>query len=199
MVVIQECDVCHKLERTACTGCLNAVYCSKACQKRDWPIHKILCKSFKNFADSTRPSKTHIRALLFPDHSATPEFIWLPTSTVEFPDVNQYLDHPASVAGFPYARGGVEDARCVSFYHESDFADVRTGHNQVMKVAIPFLRKNTMPFWVGNVVVVASQSVCLPPEEMHGFEELDARRDINADLDMGDLKAVFEYIRLTAK
>ncbi|KZP27829.1 hypothetical protein FIBSPDRAFT_927821 [Athelia psychrophila] len=27
-----------------CTGCISAIYCDRACQKMDWPLHKLACK-----------------------------------------------------------------------------------------------------------------------------------------------------------
>jgi imidazolonepropionase-like amidohydrolase len=45
------CDVCHrsaeeamKVKMAKCGKCQNVRYCSVACQRRDWPEHKIVCK-----------------------------------------------------------------------------------------------------------------------------------------------------------
>lgn len=47
--VTRQCDVCHCHETLAqvikkCGGCQKRLYCSKACQRRDWPSHKAVCK-----------------------------------------------------------------------------------------------------------------------------------------------------------
>ena len=31
-----------------CTGCKSSIYCSKDCQRSDWPSHKQLCKSIQS-------------------------------------------------------------------------------------------------------------------------------------------------------
>jgi hypothetical protein len=39
--VIQVCRVCVSRSRFQCSGCKIALYCSQACQKQDWPQHKL--------------------------------------------------------------------------------------------------------------------------------------------------------------
>jgi hypothetical protein len=46
------CSKCHKEESenvklSVCGGCRGVRYCSKECQKMDWPTHKKLCKTMK--------------------------------------------------------------------------------------------------------------------------------------------------------
>ena len=38
---IQVCRVCVSRSRFQCSGCKIALYCSQACQKQDWPQHKL--------------------------------------------------------------------------------------------------------------------------------------------------------------
>ncbi|KAI1415847.1 hypothetical protein F5Y13DRAFT_138930 [Hypoxylon sp. FL1857] len=72
----QLCAVCWKEGGSACAACKSCHYCSKACQKRDWKSHKLLCHLI--VAESERPSPSHIRALYFPDDKPNPELVWIP-------------------------------------------------------------------------------------------------------------------------
>lgn len=40
-----ECEVCHKTFKKikTCGRCKRAYYCSVACQRADWPVHKLQC------------------------------------------------------------------------------------------------------------------------------------------------------------
>jgi hypothetical protein len=69
------CFACNKPGTQRCSGCHNARYCASECQKKDWTLHKLLCKSFANFGE--RPSPKHHRAILFPDDETKPKFIWI--------------------------------------------------------------------------------------------------------------------------
>ena len=71
------CIVCNKPNAQFCNRCKGTTYCSKACQRHDWPIHKLLCATFSNFDSSVRPSNDHIRAVFFPVDDRNPKFIWL--------------------------------------------------------------------------------------------------------------------------
>jgi hypothetical protein len=59
-----------------CGGCKELHYCSKVCQKYDWPIHKLVCKTLKDFSPENRPGN-YKRAILFPQDGEQPHFFWL--------------------------------------------------------------------------------------------------------------------------
>eukprot|EP00978_Attheya_sp_CCMP212_P043577 scaffold286780_cov47-Attheya_sp.AAC.2 len=43
---VQVCNTCKKADCSLmrCTKCMIALYCSKACQREDWKIHKYACR-----------------------------------------------------------------------------------------------------------------------------------------------------------
>lgn len=42
------CHVCHSHTNKRCSKCKNVYYCSKECQVKDFPSHKLLCTSLQN-------------------------------------------------------------------------------------------------------------------------------------------------------
>ncbi|KAL7894328.1 hypothetical protein HDV64DRAFT_127229 [Trichoderma sp. TUCIM 5745] len=70
------CFVCDKQGARRCAKCKSARYCSTACQKEDWPTHKLVCTSFASHTASNRPTDEHFRVLLFPV-DGKPEITWL--------------------------------------------------------------------------------------------------------------------------
>ncbi|KAF9700934.1 hypothetical protein EKO04_001029 [Ascochyta lentis] len=70
------CAMCNE-EGARCSGCLEVRYCSRSCQRSDWPVHKLVCKAFSEFSDASRPSIHHKRALVFAEDKDLPCFAWL--------------------------------------------------------------------------------------------------------------------------
>lgn len=82
--------MCEKVGKLRCTGCSVMHYCSKTCQKRDWPVHKIVCKTYKEFV-STSPGPNHYSAILFHPHEEQPRFIWLHLENDQLEPTTQQL------------------------------------------------------------------------------------------------------------
>lgn len=71
------CLICNKPNAKLCTRCKGASYCSEACQRSDYAIHKLLCASFSEFDIASRPTANHVQAIHFPVNQDKPELIWL--------------------------------------------------------------------------------------------------------------------------
>jgi hypothetical protein len=68
------CPRCNDIAHKACGGCKNIMYCSAECQQADWPTHKVLCSTFKDFA--RRPSADKCRVVAFLPGESKPRFMW---------------------------------------------------------------------------------------------------------------------------
>ncbi|KAJ9144617.1 hypothetical protein NKR23_g5966 [Pleurostoma richardsiae] len=76
-IVDNLCISCDEIGTSKCSGCNMANYCSPECQKKDWPVHKPMCKNWREFCKFERPSNHHYRAILLPTSQAQPVFVWL--------------------------------------------------------------------------------------------------------------------------
>ncbi|KAI1348769.1 hypothetical protein F5Y01DRAFT_317410 [Xylaria sp. FL0043] len=71
------CLVCSKPNALRCGRCKSVRYCSNSCQKADFATHKILCASFADFDMTKRPTKEHVRAILFSPDEKKPKLVWM--------------------------------------------------------------------------------------------------------------------------
>ena len=78
------CSMCPKPRTGRCKRCQCSRYCSRECQRYDWegynknyPVHKSLCKTFKNFGLFEAPSPDHWRCIYCPENEKTPRFVWV--------------------------------------------------------------------------------------------------------------------------
>ncbi|KAF1849176.1 uncharacterized protein K460DRAFT_330886 [Cucurbitaria berberidis CBS 394.84] len=68
--------MCNHPSSKICSGCKSIHYCSTACQKHDWPLHKVVCKDYQEFLP-TRPDSSHYSAIYFPADEDKPRFVWM--------------------------------------------------------------------------------------------------------------------------
>ena len=58
------CEVCGRVAKVqVCTACKCVAYCSRPCQKRDWPTHKNMCKAMRAMRKTKAPSRVDDPAL----------------------------------------------------------------------------------------------------------------------------------------
>jgi hypothetical protein len=77
----QLCSICSQQASNVCQSCHCSRYCSKDCQKLDWPSHKLICKAFKDASDP--PSPDHYRGVFFDVRGPKPTFVWLHQTILE--------------------------------------------------------------------------------------------------------------------
>ena len=70
-----ECIICQEPRARKCERCRSCSYCSKNCQRVDWPSHKLLCSQYAQ--QQPRPSQAHKRAILFKEDGPKPLMIWV--------------------------------------------------------------------------------------------------------------------------
>ncbi|KAJ5812387.1 hypothetical protein N7474_008688 [Penicillium riverlandense] len=70
------CVMCNLKPARRCSQCQSSYYCSRECQKSDFPSHKLLCKQFST--KPLRPSTEHKLAIFFAVEPVKPQLIWVP-------------------------------------------------------------------------------------------------------------------------
>src|SRR5690242_11314312 len=81
----KRCSMCKStaVDVKRCQQCGSSYYCSRKCQKDDWPAHKLLCATYKNFSqEGSRPvhvdkRRSYKLGILFPPNKKAPEFVWV--------------------------------------------------------------------------------------------------------------------------
>ena len=62
------CGVCNVAASSVCQTCREIVYCSRECQRKDWPTHKGVCSRIKERTQRTMEVGSNLfpRYFLFP-------------------------------------------------------------------------------------------------------------------------------------
>ena len=69
------CIICNKEGAKFCQECHSASYCSRQCQIRDFPTHKLLCSEFKEYRD--KPHEHMKRGIIFHEAENPPQWVWI--------------------------------------------------------------------------------------------------------------------------
>jgi len=156
------CLICNAADAKACESCRSASYCSKDCQREDWPLHKRLCKTLP--AMTTRPSPSSRLGILFPVQSKSPELVWVNCPTKQLPDdenefeVVEALPFLGPQATQRQVICGNNYARRVEQLDHTIIAYIRdNGRNDGSKLnqAVIASAGNTPTPWMGPVVVLS--------------------------------------------
>lgn len=84
-----QCIICGSDNAKACASCKSSKYCGAKCQKVDWPIQKLLCKTITTI--SQRPSGDHKLGILVPVDTKKPQLLWVECKTIRLPgDENEF-------------------------------------------------------------------------------------------------------------
>ncbi|KXJ97047.1 hypothetical protein Micbo1qcDRAFT_211309 [Microdochium bolleyi] len=146
------CLMCPKQGHQKCNQCQQAWYCSAACQKKDWTYHKHVCMDFAGFTESSRPSKHHRRALIFPADSVVPEWVWVKTrhDAISFRTIKEHI-------------GEIDDRQDVGLFSlHADLAGQGQGLAAICNLAgrytnssiIALGKPGQLHIWPGPVLVV---------------------------------------------
>lgn len=74
------CPRCPEAATKFCAGCKDISYCSAECQQADWSVHKLLCKTLKDFTRPPASSHNLRRVIAFLPDEQKPLFKWAPVT-----------------------------------------------------------------------------------------------------------------------
>ncbi|KAK6503458.1 hypothetical protein TWF481_008474 [Arthrobotrys musiformis] len=194
------CVMCNKQPADKCGRCKSVWYCSKPCQKKDWPSHKILCESFAN--EEPRPSPAHKRAIFFPPNEEKPQlnwvlFEWKTTSDPEYPERYEGWDSKAYFGKNSFKRStfcdynpitkrrlgnytltGNSRGGKIAVCHRDDFLIDGSPINQSILTSVG--RSGEVPAhrWCGPIVVL--------------WEDV-YRSETHHDLNLGDFRHIMDF------
>lgn len=186
------CIICGKPNALRCNRCRSALYCSKLCQRGDYPTHKLLCTSFSNFDVTKRPTNEHLRAVLFPVDKKQPQLIWLHCKwkdNDEFPGrrwqsanckpfLNNDHGRPVNIRYNEVLARHLSDLVCLS-YRDTFLVDGSAPNSSVAMITAT--SRGYHHDWRGPMVAYGLVGSSFDPEECR-------------DIDMNDFRHVADYL-----
>lgn len=186
------CTICNGPTALYCVGCNSAHYCSKRCQKTDWPTHKLLCAVFANFDTSSRPTDEHFKAILFPVDQEKPTIVWLHCKWWGSDSDGVWDQGPSELtsflgSGFDLRTTDIEDipslkrkmTKTITVCYRDAFVVDGSRLNTSIESILATKVRQYYP-WRGPFLI-------------YGSIELDANRKACKDLDMKDFRHIADF------
>ncbi|KAH8649290.1 hypothetical protein BX600DRAFT_442551 [Xylariales sp. PMI_506] len=185
------CLMCAQSAIVVCSGCRSSRYCSVECRGRDWPVHKLLCHSFRDFLIpplSEAKDSFARRTILFAADVAVPQFVWsncLKNSPRHADsDVFDMLGDDESIRAMPDVKSiKYNNKQGVELDHSIDilFRDTMSIDGSLPNQSIITATQGKTAFnWYGNVVAVR-------------LEDLGQESKLTGDLTMEDLRHIVDF------
>ncbi|KAK0642607.1 SET domain and MYND-type zinc finger protein 6 [Lasiodiplodia hormozganensis] len=187
------CSSCNKTATTKCPRCNCSWYCSKACKKVDSPIHKILCREYREFDLSSRPTTDHHLAIFFAPEKRKPELIWVNcpwkgdehTGLWQCADSRPYLDAPL---GMSQIQSNDVLKRPLTDTIRIDYRDTFLIDGSPPNLAVKSLcpRRSKLTDWRGPLLAYGLQGLGMP----RSYIEPNKSRD----LDLNDFRHIVDFL-----
>lgn len=185
--------MCNEPSTLRCSGCSSLWYCSKACQKGDWPLHKLLCSQMKTMELDTRPDASFRRAIFLSDSAVAPviKFVWVKVeevdATLERPVLKEWFSKSTTTGTFNYNHlrkrwlPGVLDIR-----HGDNYSWDGSLPNQGVMAAT---KGRPAHEWNGPLVVLRNKKT----DRLNGMDP-----GLYTDVEIGDLRNIADYFAYCA-
>ena len=186
------CILCDKSNARLCKQCKSTSYCSKECQQKDWPTHKLLCTTFCSFDSLRRPSEESYRAILFSIDEKKPKFIWLHCTWLDDPDDGRYQN--PEIMSFLGPNTSLEDkpirynpvikkslVNTIFIGHRDAFLIDGSKSNKSIKGIMATAAGQTID-WRGPIIAFGKVGLSLDPPNCR-------------DLDMNDFRHIADFFR----
>ncbi|KAG9952579.1 hypothetical protein KCU85_g1967, partial [Aureobasidium melanogenum] len=185
------CAVCSKPGKL-CASCDNIHYCGAECQKADWKVHKLVCRTFKAVREPPGPNM--MRVLVFPFNKTAPEFRWLPIRLTK-------VRRPETGVLF-----GPESRYKKGMPAETDFRsiiqDPKTGERLRHRITIQFREEYKMDGSLPNAAIrclVGGPPALDVAGTVIAYSNVDVKRGQEArstNLDTSDLNVIKDWFSL---
>ena len=148
----------------------------------DWPIHKVLCKSFRDFSDDRRPAPNMRRVVAFLVSEKKPRFMWLPIRTLppeeegelaaETIDFRSFSPRPSACSWIRGIHSRANPNPLLELWYEDAFAITYSSMGEAVRTAT----NNRADYpWAGNMLAIRGEAWGVNGVEMTSAGDMDMR------------------------